>query len=252
MIRFLLSCCDGKVEAIISQCPALSVGVSKESVIVVSTAWVLECYAESVLCFSTGTTHFTVLRYVMLSIITTTITLMLRWYRQLWTENLYFKKVSLKELGLRIQLGHGSSERCWNRGRVAGDDFVVLDVNGVYEVGVNFCDCEKSKPEFIQLLRYGWFPASVDHPKTATTFTVLKFFQLLNFELKASAFKFYNALARLTDNTGLCAPKVRKPTPLLFHHLKHPFHTVGSVSFLHDHYSRIPTYEDAEMSNERI
>jgi hypothetical protein len=38
--------------------------------------------------------------------------------------------------------------------------------------------------------------------------TVLKHFQLLNFESKASAFEFYNTLARLTDNTGLYKPKV--------------------------------------------
>jgi hypothetical protein len=100
---------------------------------------------------------------------------------------------------------------------------VVLDVNGVHEVGVNFCDCEKSKPEFIQLLCYGSFPASVDRPKTAASFTVLKHFQLLNFESKVSPFEFYNTLACLTDNTGLSIPKVRKPTPLLFHHIKHPF-----------------------------
>ena len=122
-----------------------------------------------------------------------------------------------------MQLGHKAGKKCWNRGWVAGDDFVVLDVNGIHEVGVNFCDCKKSKPEFIQLLHYGWFPASVDHPKTAASFTVLKHFQLLNFELKVSPFKFYNTLPCLTDNTGLSTPKVHKLTPLLFHHIKHPF-----------------------------
>ena len=92
--------------------------------------------------------------------------------------------------------------------QATGDEFVVLDVNGIHEVGLDFCDCEKSKLEFIQLLRYGWFPASVDRPKTAATLSVLKLFQMLNFESKASLFKFYNTLARLTDNTGLSAPKV--------------------------------------------
>jgi len=79
-------------------------------------------------------------------------------------------KRSFEGLGLWIQLGHKAGEICWNRGRVAGDDFVVLDINGIHEVRVNFCDCETSKPEFIQLLHFGWFPASVDCPKDCGDF----------------------------------------------------------------------------------
>ena len=63
-IRFLLRCCDGKVVAIISQRPALFVGTSKRPATVVSTVWVLDFYAKSVLYFSTGATRFTVLRWV--------------------------------------------------------------------------------------------------------------------------------------------------------------------------------------------
>jgi hypothetical protein len=122
----------------------------------------------------------------------------------------------LKKLGLRIQLGHKAGEKCCNAARPAGDDFVVIDVNGIHEVGVDFCDCETSKPHFIQLLRYRWFPASIDRPKTATTLAVLKHFHMLSFESKASTFEFYNTLARLTDNTGLSTPKVRELTPQFF------------------------------------
>ena len=92
--------------------------------------------------------------------------------------------------------------------RATGDDFVIIDVNRIHEVGLDFCNCEMSKPHFIQILRYGLYPATVDHPKTAATFAVLKHFQMLNFESKASVFEFYNTLSRLTDNTGLFKPKV--------------------------------------------
>jgi len=126
-----------------------------------------------------------------------------------WTEDCYFEKTNLKKLGLRIQLGHRAWEKCRNSVQAAGDDFVVLDVNGIHD-GLDFCNCETSKPAFIQLLRYGWFPASVDRPKTAATLSVLKNFQMLNFESKASPFEFYNTLARLTDNTRLSTPKVWK------------------------------------------
>lgn len=92
--------------------------------------------------------------------------------------------------------------------RATGDDFVIINVNGIHEVGLDFCDCEMSKPHFIQILRYGLYPATVDRPKTAATFAVLKHFQMLNFESKASVFEFYNTLSCLTDNTGLFKPKV--------------------------------------------
>ena len=114
----------------------------------------------------------------------------------------------MKKLGLRIQLSHKAQEKCRNAMRATGNDFVIIDVNGIHEVGLDFCDCEMSKPHFIQILRYGLYPATVDHPKTAATFAVLKHFQMLNFESKASVFEFYNTLSRLTDNTGLFKPKV--------------------------------------------
>jgi hypothetical protein len=117
-------------------------------------------------------------------------------------------KVTLKKLGLCIQLGHNPHDRCQNGAQAAGDDFVVPDINMIHDVRLDFCDCETSKAHFIQLLQYGWFSALVDQLKTAVTFSVLKHFQLLNFKSKASLFEFYNTLAQLTDNTGLSAPKV--------------------------------------------
>jgi CxC2 like cysteine cluster associated with KDZ transposases len=129
---------------------------------------------------------------------------------------------------------------------------VVLDINGIHEVGVDFCDCEKSKPEFIQLLCFGWFLASVDHPKTAATFSVLKYFQLLNFESKASLFEFYNTLARLTDNTGLSPPKVYKSAPSHFSQFKHQIHSIGSIPFVLNYCLGILTNKDAEKGDARI
>jgi hypothetical protein len=129
-------------------------------------------------------------------------------HSQVWTDDAYFKRVTLAHLGLRIQLGHNAREKCRNPVRTPGGDFVVVDVNGIHEVELDFCGCEMSKQPFIQLLRYGWFPASVDRPKSAATFSILKFFHILNFESKASSFEFHNTLARLTDNTGTSTHKV--------------------------------------------
>ncbi|KAF8078862.1 hypothetical protein FPV67DRAFT_1558069 [Lyophyllum atratum] len=114
----------------------------------------------------------------------------------------FFTKTCLKDLGLRLQLGHPVGQRCPNPATAADDNFVVLHTNGLHRVGINFCDCERPMPRHIQLLRARLFPATTIYPKTAATFTLLEHFQLLSFMSKVSAFEFYQTLVRHTDNTG--------------------------------------------------
>jgi hypothetical protein len=99
-------------------------------------------------------------------------------------------------------LGHRVGEPCANPSRAARDDFVVVDENGVHEVGLDFCDCEWADDAVTQLLRVRWFPATTTAPKSAATFNVLELFQLLSFESKASVFEYYYTLMRRTNNTG--------------------------------------------------
>jgi hypothetical protein len=120
----------------------------------------------------------------------------------------FFETVTLKSLGLRIQLGHRSGESCLNPRPAFGDGFVVIDVNGIHDVGLDFCDCEHAQARHVQILQFRWFPATVNNPKTAATRRVLKHFQILSFESKVSAFEFYHSLARETDNTGIFTVKV--------------------------------------------
>jgi hypothetical protein len=65
------------------------------------------------------------------------------------------------------------------------------------------------------LLRARLFPATVIAPKTAVTHTCLEAFELLSYESKITAFKFYRTLTRLTDNTQVNPPKVSLLTSLL-------------------------------------
>ncbi|KAF8868419.1 hypothetical protein BD779DRAFT_1460905 [Infundibulicybe gibba] len=136
----------------------------------------------------------------------------------------HFSKTTLKALGYRFQLGHAIGEGCVAPRPAFSDSFVVIDTNGVHEVGLDFCDCESSELPYVQLLRFGWLPATVDNPKTAGTLRVLKYFQLLSFESKVSAYEFYKALARLSDNLGLTRQKNRYRSFLLmiriYRHLK--------------------------------
>ncbi|KAF8138624.1 hypothetical protein EV363DRAFT_1394065 [Boletus edulis] len=121
----------------------------------------------------------------------------------------YFEKPSLKDLGLRIQLGHPHGDKCYRPIAAVKDDFVVVHINGVHSVGLDFCGCELAEQPSRQLLRVRWFPASSDKPRTAVTFAVLEQFHLLSFESKVSAYEFYCTLMRLSDNVGLGDTKDR-------------------------------------------
>lgn len=91
-----------------------------------------------------------------------------------------------------------------------GDDFVLIDMSGVVELGLDFCGCTCALPHYTQLLRTRWYPATSISPKSAATFQVLEHFQLLSAYSKLSGWEFYTSLVRRTDNTGVHPPKVRR------------------------------------------
>ncbi|KAG1870583.1 hypothetical protein DFJ58DRAFT_852169 [Suillus subalutaceus] len=101
-----------------------------------------------------------------------------------WTGS-YFVTISLKTLGLRVQLSHPTGERCLMPERAYNDDFTLIDTNGIHEIGLDFCGCETAQTHTIQLLRTAWFPATTTDPR----------------------YEFYHAVARLSDNTGLHSQK---------------------------------------------
>ncbi|KAF8879935.1 hypothetical protein BD779DRAFT_1676149 [Infundibulicybe gibba] len=119
---------------------------------------------------------------------------------------LYFAEESLKDLGLRIQLGHYAGQQCSNPAAAPGDDFVIIHTNGIHRVGLDFCNCRQSQDHHIQLLRIRLFPATTIAPKTAATFEVLYAFQMTSFMSKISGFEYYQALARITNNLGVVPP----------------------------------------------
>lgn len=89
------------------------------------------------------------------------------------------------------------------------DDFFIIHSNGLHEVGLDFCGCGMGDQlHTTQLLRARLFPATVTAPKTAATIDVLDLYDFMSYESKTSAFEFYYALERLTDNVGINAPRV--------------------------------------------
>ncbi|RXW11706.1 hypothetical protein EST38_g14149 [Candolleomyces aberdarensis] len=122
----------------------------------------------------------------------------------------FLEKTSLKALGLRIQLGHSAGDPCPYPAAAPGDGFVIIDIDAIHSVNLDFCDCGKTADlNYVQLLQHQLYPATSDRPKSAATFRLLKFFEILQYESKLSAYEFHQAIARLTDNTSLEETKNR-------------------------------------------
>ncbi|KAJ7434289.1 hypothetical protein FB451DRAFT_1468738 [Mycena latifolia] len=135
---------------------------------------------------------------------------------RIW-DNVAWVVTTLKSLGLRVQLVHTRGEIC--PGVVARtleevaaadlDSFCIVDNNAIHEVAVDFCTCGMVPPRTVQLLQVRLYPATSLRPRSAATFRVLRKFHMLSFESKCSAYEFYNALARNTNNTGNFQPQNR-------------------------------------------
>ncbi|KAF8233703.1 hypothetical protein L208DRAFT_1265572 [Tricholoma matsutake] len=120
----------------------------------------------------------------------------------------FFESISLKVLGLWLQLGHPLGTKCVNPISCPADEFVVIDMNGIHEIGLDFCACGLlSQSRTIQLLHSCLYLATVQNLKTAATFRALACFELFSYVSKVLVFEYYQSLARLTDNTGLVSIK---------------------------------------------
>ncbi|TBU36515.1 hypothetical protein BD309DRAFT_878262 [Dichomitus squalens] len=115
-----------------------------------------------------------------------------------------FLQCSLRDIGLIVQLGH-------DRGTCAHPAeqprrIIVGHTSGVQAVSVRFCECLDDNchfmPEWCQLFRFGWFPASTHSPATTFTFDLLNTFQELSFQGKTNLFDFWRTIEHITDNSG--------------------------------------------------
>ncbi|KAJ6451151.1 hypothetical protein C8R45DRAFT_848553 [Mycena sanguinolenta] len=121
----------------------------------------------------------------------------------------YFERRSLYDLGLVIQLGHPPGYSC-QTSRPAHKNFVVIDVTGIHNVRVHFCECDARIKHRQQLMRVRWWPATVKDPQTCATFAVVRLFQIMNCLGKVSAHDFVRSLELLTNNDGLSPPPNRR------------------------------------------
>ncbi|KAK7017498.1 hypothetical protein VNI00_018627 [Paramarasmius palmivorus] len=121
----------------------------------------------------------------------------------------FFERVTLKSLGLFIQLGHPPGEACKMHDR-APSGFVIVDINSIQEVDVRYCICQPDVgKDWQQLLRYELYPATVMGPRTAFTFQTLTLFHTMTHLGKVTLYDFYRTLEARTDGVGLGGVKDR-------------------------------------------
>ncbi|KAG6809103.1 hypothetical protein H0H92_001589 [Tricholoma furcatifolium] len=114
----------------------------------------------------------------------------------------FFESSSLYDLGLRVQLGHDGGPCVLPE--KGPSEFIILDLNGAHRVSIDYCGCSPSLlHKRTQILRAQWFPATQDRPRTAFTFSCLKFFHELTLQGKTTVYDFFKTLMRRTDNCQL-------------------------------------------------
>ncbi|KAJ6525539.1 hypothetical protein DFH09DRAFT_1328897 [Mycena vulgaris] len=121
----------------------------------------------------------------------------------------FWKPEALEDLGLVYQLGHGGKPCLTPSPRIYS--MVVIDTSGIHTVKYHYCKCVRSRRadsdnNLTQLLRNGWYPASITDPSTCATFDVLDLFRLLAVVGNVNAHDFVRTLERRTDaltSTGI-------------------------------------------------
>ena len=112
----------------------------------------------------------------------------------------HFSRITLRELGLVLYLGHGGEACPHTTTRSGIQPMTIVDTTGIHEVAVGWCRCANHPAFADQLLSRRFIPATVTRPKTAFTFRVLKLFQMLNHVAKTTPWDFTGTITRLTDN----------------------------------------------------
>ena len=110
-------------------------------------------------------------------------------------------------LGLKVQLNHASMF-CPNPVS-CHSQLLVLHTNGIHEVAIQSCGCQRAIPVHTQLLRRRFYPASQINVRTCATFELLDQLHKLSLTTKSCTYDLYRTLEKLTNNTGVGAPKSR-------------------------------------------
>ncbi|KAF7311359.1 CxC2 domain-containing protein [Mycena kentingensis (nom. inval.)] len=133
----------------------------------------------------------------------------LEWNGQYWTPcELHDPRPDHNSLHMVYQLGH-HGYKCLNP--TPARLLVVVDARGIFRVRVQFCGCSRSSRtnSVGQLLRNGWYPATVVDPDTCFTFEALELFRALNVVGNLNTLDFIKALEYRGDPARVTSTPVR-------------------------------------------
>ena len=111
-----------------------------------------------------------------------------------------FVRQDISCLGYVINLGH-NGKPCPHA--VPGSDlfFHLVDINGVHDTKLRFCNCVPKVDRASQLLKHRLFPATIPQPKMAFTFQLLDLYSMIHVESKITPYDFIGSIRRMTDNS---------------------------------------------------
>ncbi|KAJ7123215.1 hypothetical protein C8R43DRAFT_1135931 [Mycena crocata] len=118
-----------------------------------------------------------------------------------WT-GFFWEARKLSALGLVYQLGHGGSPCSFPDPRVY--KLTVIEAPIIHQIHVRYCKCTKSNHAnpVQQLLRNGWYPATVTDPGTCATFRSLEAYRLYTVVGNMNVSDFVTAMERMTNTTA--------------------------------------------------
>ncbi|KAJ7799721.1 hypothetical protein B0H14DRAFT_3491392 [Mycena olivaceomarginata] len=117
-----------------------------------------------------------------------------------WNGN-YWVDITLRELGFVYQIGHGGMPCRFPDPRLL--TMTVIELPVIHRVSYRYCKCKMADTttNVQQLLRNGWYPATITDPATCATFTTLETFRLQNVVANMNANDFITAIERQTNAT---------------------------------------------------
>ncbi|KAH9936583.1 uncharacterized protein B0H18DRAFT_868044, partial [Fomitopsis serialis] len=118
-----------------------------------------------------------------------------------WTGR-FLEKQDLSDIGLVVYLGHHGDRCRYLRPTATPITYTITHSNGIHRVRLHECHCPHKLDTVSQLLRAGLFPATLERPESAFTFDVLRQWDLHFLASKKGAYDYFEALRRLTDNSG--------------------------------------------------
>ncbi|KAK7012748.1 CxC2 domain-containing protein [Favolaschia claudopus] len=110
----------------------------------------------------------------------------------------FWEPRALLDLGLVYQLGHGGFPCPFPD---TARKMVLIEAPAIHQIRFAYCKCSKSDSadNLEQLLRNGWYPATITDPGTCATFKTLEGYRLYNIVGNMNVRDYVTSLERMTD-----------------------------------------------------